>query len=272
MMLIIYLPFMTDDENEDIQNDAKLTGNEEDKVLLPSSLMALIEAYKEASLDGDEKTASHIEMRITLMANQKNELIKRVSTLSAEKAASKKKYLRLQADFDNFRKRFEKEKHNIQSNAQVEVIEKLLLMVDNFDRTKQQIKPATDKEKKIDASYQGIYKQFVEILRTHHVAVVATVGKRFDPLVHEAIGREESQEYKEGIIIQESRRGFLLRDRLLRPALVKVSSGPGNKKATVTPDNSKEQPAATAGIEIDNILQYDRSFCSNLLKSAYLII
>ncbi|KAI9097512.1 hypothetical protein K1719_025283 [Acacia pycnantha] len=237
----------TVEENEDTENDLKLT-DDEDKVS-PSSYMALIEAYKEASLDGDEKTASHIEKRITLMANQKNELIQRVSTLSAEKVASKEKYLRLQADFDNFRKRFEKEKHNIQSNAQVEVIEKLLLMVDNFDRTKQLIKPATDKEKKIDASYQGIYKQFVEILRSHHVAVVATVGKRFDPLVHEAIAREESQEYKEGIIIQESRRGFLLRGRLLRPALVKVSSGPGNKKATVTPDNSKEHPAATAGID-----------------------
>lgn len=158
--------------------------DEEEKVY-PSSLMALIEAYKEASLDGDEKTSSHIETRITLLANQKNELIQRVLTLSAEKVASKEKYLRLQADFDNFRKKFEKEKHNIQSNAQVEVIEKLLLMVDNFDRTKQQIKPATDKEKKIDASYQGIYKQFVELLRSHHVAVVPTVGKRFDPLVSE---------------------------------------------------------------------------------------
>ncbi|XP_054788541.1 uncharacterized protein LOC129294314 [Prosopis cineraria] len=238
----------TDDENENTQNDMKLTDNEEDKVS-PSSFMALIEAYKEASLDGDKITASRVEMRIKLMANQKNELIQLVSTLSAEKVASREKCLRWQADFDNFRKRFEKEKHNIQSNAQVEVIEKLLLMVDSFDRTKQQIKPATDKEKKIDASYQGIYKQFVEILRSHHVAVVATVGKHFDPLVHEAIAREESQECKEGIIIQESRRGFLLRDRLLRPALVKVSSGPGNKKATVTPDNSKEQPAAAAGID-----------------------
>ena len=84
----------------------KLTDDEEDKVS-PSSYMALIEAYKEASLDGDEKSASHIEKRITLMANQKNELIRRVSALSAEKVASIEKYLRLQADFDNFRKRFE---------------------------------------------------------------------------------------------------------------------------------------------------------------------
>lgn len=169
---------------EDTQNEVKLTDNKVDKIP-PSSLMALIAAYKEASLDGDEKAASHIETMIQSMANEKNELIQRVSTLSAEKVASKEKYLRLQADFDNFRKRFEKEKLNIQINAQEEVIGKLLLMVDNFERTKQQIKPATEKEKKIDISYQGIYKQFVEVMRSHHVSVVATVGKRFDPLVSE---------------------------------------------------------------------------------------
>ena len=63
--------------------------------------------------------------------------------------------------------------------------------------------------------------------------------------LHEAIAREQSQEYKEGIIIQEFRRGFLLGDRLLRPAMVKVSSGPGRKKAGV----GTEQPATAAGVD-----------------------
>ncbi|XP_065853911.1 uncharacterized protein [Euphorbia lathyris] len=83
-------------------------------------------------------------------------------------------------------------------------------------------------EKKIDTSYQGIYKQFVEIMRSMRVGSVATVGKPFDPLLH------ESEEYKEGIIIQAFRRGFRLGDRLLRPAMVKVSAGPGKKKAPVS--------------------------------------
>lgn len=67
--------------------------------------------------------------------------------------------------------------------------------------------------------------------------------------LHEAIAREESHEFKEGIIIQEFRRGFLLGDRLLRPATVKVSSGPGRKKAPLTHENSSGPPAATAGID-----------------------
>lgn len=156
--------------------------NGEDQNPLPS-LSVLMEAYKEAFVNGDEDAVAQIEEAIYLAANRKSKLIQKVSTLSADKAASKERYLRLQADFDNFRKRYDKERLNIQCDAQQEVIEKLLLMVDNFEKIKQKIKAATEKEKKIDVSYQGIYKQFVEILRSHNVSVVATVGKPFNPLV-----------------------------------------------------------------------------------------
>lgn len=147
------------------------------------SLVILIEAYKEAFLNGDEKIALQIEERIQSIANEKNKLFRKASTLSAEKVASKEKCIRLQADFDNFRKRCDEERLNTQFKAQQEVIKKLLLLVDNFERVKQQTEAATEKEKKIDASYQGIYKQFVETMRSHHVSVVATVGKPFNPLV-----------------------------------------------------------------------------------------
>ncbi|KAL1309978.1 hypothetical protein HN51_052693 [Arachis hypogaea] len=235
-------------ETEDSPNDRRVTEDDGDIQSLPS-LAALIEAYKEAILNRDEKAISWIEVRIKLIETKKTELIKELSTLSAEKVASKEKCLRLQADFDNFRKKYEKEKLVIQNDAQEEVIEKLLLMVDNFERTKQQNIAETEKEKKIDASYQGIYKQFVEVMRSQNVSVVPTVGKPFNPLLHEAVAREESQEFKEGIIIKETRRGFFLGDRVLRPALVKVSSGPGNKKSMVASDKSLEQPSAAAGVD-----------------------
>ncbi|RDY04521.1 grpE, partial [Mucuna pruriens] len=307
-------PQTTNDVTEETQNDLRGTNDGEDKKSLPS-LRVLVEAYKEAFFNGDENTLAKIEEGIYSIANRKNKLIKQVSILAADKADSKEKYLRLQADFDNFRKRSDKERLNTQSDAQQEVIEKLLLMVDNFERTKQQTKAATEKEKKIDVSYQ-------EILRSHHVSVVATVGKPFNPLLHpadfgvmywnmttaltseyldarldgwvdyaplrianiyveevqvklgknytsplvldtfllvgslhkigelhEAIAREESREFKKGIIIKESRRGFLLRDRVLRPALVKVSLGPGNIKSPVSPDKSMGQPSTAAGID-----------------------
>ncbi|KAK8692260.1 hypothetical protein V6N13_075731 [Hibiscus sabdariffa] len=210
------------------------------------SLKALIRVYRQALLIGDDRIVSEIENRMSMLENEKNGLEKQVLELSAEITSGKDKYIRLQADFDNFRKRSEKERLTTRSDAQGEVMESLLPMVDSFERAKQQIKPETEKEKKIDTSYQGIYKQFMEIMRSLQVAVVPTVGKPFDPSVHEAIAREESQEFKEGIIIQEFRRGFLLGDRLLRPAMVKVSSGPGSKKATVATDRSCGQPTPAA--------------------------
>ncbi|KAK7351154.1 hypothetical protein VNO77_10390 [Canavalia gladiata] len=239
---------ITNDETEENQNGLSGTHDDEDQNLLPS-LMVLIEAYKEAFLNGDGRTVSQIEERVYSIASKRNKLMQKVSTLSADKIASKDKYLRIQADFDNFRKRSDKERLNIQSDAQQEIIQKLLLLVDNFERAKQHNKAVTEKEKKIDASYQGIYKQFVEVMRSHHVSVVATVGKPFNPLLHEAVAREESVEFKKGIIIKETRRGFMLRDQVLRPALVKVSLGPGNEKSLGSPDKSMEQPSTAAGID-----------------------
>lgn len=121
------------------------------------------------------------------MEDEKTALSEKVSSLSGEINSGKEKYIRLQADFDNFRKRSDKERLTVRSNAQGEVIESLLPMVDNFERAKQQLKLETEEEKKIDASYQGIYKQFVEIMKSLQVAVVETVGKPFDPSVSQIL-------------------------------------------------------------------------------------
>lgn len=148
-----------------------------------SSLQTLIEVYREAFLDGDQKTVSEVEARIKIIGREKDELSRKLSNISTEMTSGKEKYIRLQADFDNFRKRSEKEQHNVKNNAQKEVIESLLPMIDHFEKARQQIVPQTDKEKKIDISYQGIYKQFVETLRSWRVSAVATVGRPFDPSV-----------------------------------------------------------------------------------------
>ncbi|XP_048131337.1 protein GrpE isoform X2 [Rhodamnia argentea] len=145
------------------------------------SLNKLIEVFREAFLSGDEKTVYEVEARMCNIEVLRKQLIEQVSTLSEEMTSGKESYIRLQADFDNFRKRSEKERLTKRSDAQREIIESLLSMVDNFERAKQQIKPETEKEKKIDASYQGIYKQFVEVMRSLHVSAIASLGKPFDP-------------------------------------------------------------------------------------------
>lgn len=227
-------------------SESRSKGSEVEKNY-PHTLKELIRVYKDAVLHGDEKTVSDIEEMISTIENEKISLVKKVSEIAAEIVSGKDKYLRLKADFDNFRKRSEKDRLTLTSDVQGEVIESLLPMVDSFERAKQQIKPETEKEKIIDTSYQGIYKQFVEILRSLRVAVVQTVGNPFDPSLHEAIGREESQEFNEGIIIEEIRRGFVLGERLLRPATVKVSSG--RKRAPPNAERPTGNPPAAVGTD-----------------------
>ncbi|KAK8949195.1 hypothetical protein KSP39_PZI005993 [Platanthera zijinensis] len=209
-----------------------------------NSMKALTQAYREALFNGDEKSACEIEASICNLEKEKNELSIKSTDLISEIASARDMFLRLNADFENLRKRLEMDRHSFTSDNLAEVIKRLLPIIDNFERVKQQMKPETEREKKIDTSYQGIYKQFVEVMRSMSVSVVETVGRPFDPSVHEAIAREKSQQFKSGIVIQELRRGFVISGRVIRPASVKVSSGSGLEKASL--DTIRPVPQAEA--------------------------
>ncbi|KAL1223727.1 GrpE-like protein [Cardamine amara subsp. amara] len=202
------------------------TNNEEEA----KDVKTLIRAYKQALFNGDETKISELETMFCKIDKEKNKMDQKVLSLSMKIASEKEMKIRLQADFDNTRKKLDKDRLSTESNAKVQIMKSLLPIIDSFEKAKQQIKPDTEKEKKIDTSYQGIYRQFVEVLRLLRVAAIGTVGKPFDPLLHEAISREESEAVRAGIITEELDRGFLLGDRVLRPAKVKVSLGPIKKK------------------------------------------
>lgn len=138
-------------------------------------------------------------------------------------ATAREQYLRLTADFENFRRRTAEEKADANSRARGEVINSLLPLVDNFELARAQVKAETEGEQKINNSYQGLYRQLVDLLKAQGVEAVPTEGAPFDPEVHEAIAREPSDEVADGTVLQEFRKGFKMGDRLLRPAMVKVS-------------------------------------------------
>ncbi|KAL1195497.1 GrpE-like protein [Cardamine amara subsp. amara] len=195
-------------------------------------ITALLNSYKEALADNNEGKIAEIEASLKSIEDEKFLLEDKVASLSNELSVERDRLIRISADFDNFRKRTERERLNLVSNAQGEVVENLLAVLDNFERAKSQIKVETEGEEKVTNSYQSIYKQFVEILSSLGVVHVETVGKPFDPMLHEAIMREDSAEYEEGIVLEEYRKGFLLGERLLRPSMVKVSAGPGPEKSS----------------------------------------
>ena len=151
---------------------------------------------------------------------------------SAEKSAvaledtlksTKEQFVRLSADFDNFRKRSQTEQENLKSSVKGDALLELLPLIDNFELAKQQLKIETEGEEKIDAAYQGLYKQMVELFRGLGLEAVPGVGSPFDPEVHEAIMREHSDEFDDGVVMEEFRKGFQFKERLLRPAMVKVA-------------------------------------------------
>lgn len=147
------------------------------------SMKSIIESYREAILTGNDQSVAEMEMIICTVENAKNDLASKLTSMVSEIASGKDKFLRLNADFQNFRKQIEKDQLRLSSDIQLDVVQSLLPIVDSFEKIKEEMVLETEKEMSIGTSYQGIYKQFVETLRSLGVSIVETVGKPFDPVV-----------------------------------------------------------------------------------------
>ncbi|HEY9616524.1 MAG TPA: nucleotide exchange factor GrpE [Microcoleaceae cyanobacterium] len=135
-------------------------------------------------------------------------------------------YMRIAADFDNYRKRTQREKEDLEQQIKCTTINELLPVVDNFERARSHIKPQTEAETTIHKSYQSVYKQLVDCLKRIGVSPMRAKGKEFDPMLHEAVMRQATDEFPEGTVMEELQSGYMLGDRVLRHALVKVAAPP----------------------------------------------
>jgi molecular chaperone GrpE len=129
---------------------------------------------------------------------------------------------RLQAEFENARKRAERERLEFRDYAVGNVVEQFLPVIDNFELALK----ATGSAEQLRSGVELIVKQMEEILRQLQVQQVPTVGVQFDPRQHEALGTIERDDLPDQHVAEEVRRGYKLRERLLRPALVRVASNP----------------------------------------------
>ena len=145
--------------------------------------------------------------------------------LAAEVAKYKDLALRAHADLDNYRKRMAREKEDSIRYANFNLIESLLPILDNFELGLAAARNAPESSG-IVMGFEMVRKQLEDFLRDQGVQVIDALGGEFDPNLHDAVAQEPSDEAPEGSVIRQIRRGFKLKDRLIRPASVVVSKGP----------------------------------------------
>jgi len=142
-----------------------------------------------------------------------------VAELRREIADLRDRSMRTLADFDNFRKRSERERQDLKKYAVIEPLREFLGIVDNLDLALSAAGGADDLKRGVEM----IHRQMLDLLRRHGVKEVSALGQPFDPALHEAVAREEDAALKAPTVTGEMRRGYMMHDRLLRPAMVKVS-------------------------------------------------
>jgi molecular chaperone GrpE len=176
-----------------------------------------------------------------------NALIAESTTLREQLDDRKQQYLRLYADFENFRKRTERDKEEQEGTITGKILKKILPVVDDFERAQLQISPKTDGEAAIHKSYQSVYKQLLKCLKETGVVRLECIGQEFDPNFHEAIMQEPSPDHEEGVITEELRPGYLVSDdRVLRHSLVKVSSGKIDGDDSASSENAPENASGAS--------------------------
>lgn len=190
--------------------------------------------FPQPEMDSEELNSEQIQQELVALAQANQALTAELEDINGQ-------YRRLAADFENFRKRTQKEKEELEIQIQCSTIKKLLPVIDNFERAKKHIKPQSDAEKNIHKSYQSVYKQMVESLKQLGVSAMYPEGEPFDPNLHEAVMREASDTYPEGTVIEELMRGYLIGERVLRHAMVKVATAP---ESSGSPETDSEASAA----------------------------
>ena len=146
-----------------------------------------------------------------------------VEELRRERDTLQDRLLRTAADFDNYRKRVERDRRDVADMAVADAVQDLLPIIDNLERALQAAAAENDPLRK---GVELIHRQMMDVLRKRGVKTIDVLGADFDPNIHQAVAHEDSETHREGEVMEELQRGYRLGDRLLRAAMVKVARRP----------------------------------------------
>ncbi len=184
------------------------------------------EANKNAEPVVNEAKKEDVKKEKSFFSKEKTVALKEseYEKLVRESLDYKDKYVRLFAEFDNFRKRMEREKQEFAKYANGEVLSQFLSILDDLERS---VEAAKTKHEDYDAFLKGIemvMAHVYEMLKKNQVKPMDTKGKMFDPHFHEVLMQEETDKFKEGTVIDEFQKGYMLDGRVMRTAKVKVAT------------------------------------------------
>ncbi len=211
---------MSDPDNHDIPEDkVTLSGDEEQH------------ATEDAGPEEDEEEKDPIQALTDQLSDKEFEI-----------ADLKGEVLRVKADAENYKKRLRKEKEEFSQYANEKILKELIQIKDNLERALAAESPTAESMKE---GVEMILKQFAALLEKEKVEAIEAAGKPFDPNLHEALCRVETDEHEENTVTEEYSKGYTLNGRILRPAKVVVAKAPSGKTpATETPSGDDETAGA----------------------------
>lgn len=172
-----------------------------------------------------EETIEATESSETVEETVEEEIVEEVdpvAELEAKLVAEEERYLRLRADFDNLKRRSQLDREaQAKYRAQI-LLTDLLPVLDNFERALS-VDATSEEAQNMKKGIDMVYRSLVEATTKEGLEIIATEGEAFDPNIHQAVMQESNPEQESGIVLQELQRGYQLKDRVLRPAMVKVN-------------------------------------------------
>lgn len=178
----------------------------------------VVEETSATTTDAETATEEDVVEEAVVEEVEETEVEKLEKKLQEEEA----RYLRLRADFDNLKRRTQVEREAAAKYRAQKLLTDLMPVLDNFERALQ-VEATTEDGESIKKGIEMVYRSLVEATSNEGLQVIETVDQPFDPNFHQAVMQEQDETKETGIVLQELQRGYKLKDRVLRPAMVKVN-------------------------------------------------
>jgi len=189
---------VVEERNEQVVEEAKETQTEE-SITAENSEETVVEEKSEAAL-----------------------LQEKVDGLQAKLTETEGRTLRLQADFENYKRRVQLDKQAAEKYRSQSLVSDILPALDNFERA-MQVEASDEQMKSLLQGMEMVYRQLLEALTKEGVEAIEAVGKQFDPHEHQAVMQVEDSEFESNAVVEEFQKGYKLKDRVIRPSMVKVN-------------------------------------------------